>query len=98
MARSLGRPEIDLALERNVQAFCRRLIADGVALSAHDCSDGGLALALAESCVLGDASVGEAGAQRDSSPLNEFAEAIPKRWDVGLFGEAASRILMAVHS
>ena len=90
-----GRPEIDLALERRVQALCRRLIADGVALSAHDCSDGGFAVALAESCILGDSRVGGRG-PTGFTASEAFAAAIPERWDAGLFGEAASRILMAV--
>ena len=90
----LGRPEIDLPLERDVQAFCRRLIAAGVALSAHDCSDGGLAVALAESCILGDASVRGKGSTGFVAS-NEFAAAIPGRWDAALFGETPSRILVA---
>ena len=90
-----GRPRIDLALERRVQAFCRGLIADGTAKSAHDCSDGGLAVALAECCILGEARVGR------SRPVgftasDEFAAGIPQRWDVALLGETPSRILVAV--
>ncbi len=90
-----GRPDIDLSLEQRVQTLCRRLIADGVALSAHDCSDGGFAVALAESCILGDTSVGGRGPVGfTASPT--FAQAVPGRWDAALFGEAASRILIAV--
>ena len=90
-----GRPDIDLFLEQRVQDLCRRLIADGVALSAHDCSDGGFAVALAESCILGDSSVGGRGSIGfTASPA--FAQDIPNRWDAALFCEAASRILVAV--
>ena len=47
-----GRPPLtDLPLEARVQAFLRRSIADGLVASAHDLSDGGLAVALAESCI-----------------------------------------------
>ncbi|MDE2683310.1 MAG: phosphoribosylformylglycinamidine synthase subunit PurL [Chloroflexota bacterium] len=90
-----GRPQIDLALEQRVQELCRRLIADGVALSAHDCSDGGFAVALAESCILGDTRVGGAGPVGFTASA-EFADSIPGRWDAALFGEAASRILVSV--
>src|SRR5262249_55332106 len=43
-------PKLDLALERRVQETCLRAIQAGLIESAHDCSDGGLAVALAESC------------------------------------------------
>lgn len=90
-----GRPEIEMSLERRVQGLCRRLIADGIARSAHDCSDGGFAVALAESCILGDASVGGRGPVGFiASP--EFVQAVPVRWDAALFGEGPSRILVAV--
>jgi phosphoribosylformylglycinamidine synthase len=90
-----GRPDIELSLEQRVQDLCRRLIADGIALAAHDCSDGGFAVALAESCILGDSSVGGRGSVGFTAST-EFAEAIHDRWDAALFGEAASRILVAV--
>ena len=78
-----GRPTIDLELEGAVQRACRRLVQDGVARSAHDCSDGGLAVALAESCIAGG--VGFRG---------EFT--LTGRWDSALFGEGQSRIVISV--
>ena len=78
-----GRPEIDLAAEVAVQRACRQLIADGVVASAHDCSDGGLAVALAESCIAGG--VGFSGDFR-----------IDGRWDAALFGETQSRIVVSL--
>ena len=90
-----GRPAVDLSLEQRVQTLCRRLIADGIALAAHDCSDGGFAVTLAESCILGDSSVGGRGSIGFTAST-EFADDIPDRWDAALFGEAASRILVAV--
>ena len=90
-----GLPEIDMELERRVQALCRRLIGDGVALSAHDCSDGGFAVALAECCILGDGRIGGGGSVGFTAS-DDFARGIPERWDAALFGEAASRILVAV--
>ena len=43
-------PRIDLDLERSVQAACLEAAEAGLIRSAHDCSDGGLAVALAECC------------------------------------------------
>ena len=79
----VGSPVIDLTLERNVQELCRRAIAEGILSSAHDCSDGGLAVALAEACILGG--LGFSG-----------SFAIQGRWDAALFGEAQSRILVSL--
>ena len=78
-----GRPEIDMAAEAHGQLACRRLIADGVVPSAHDCSDGGLAVALAECCIAGG--VGFSG---------DFC--IDGRWDAALFGETQSRIVVSL--
>ena len=50
-----GRPRLDLELERRTQQACRQAIAAGIIRSAHDCSDGGLLTALAESSILGGA-------------------------------------------
>jgi phosphoribosylformylglycinamidine synthase len=41
-------PRIDFELERGVQSLVRQAMADGLIASAHDSSDGGLAVALAE--------------------------------------------------
>jgi phosphoribosylformylglycinamidine synthase len=41
-------PRIDFDLEKRVQGLVRQAIADGLIASAHDSSDGGLAVALAE--------------------------------------------------
>ena len=65
-----GRPWIDLELEAQVQEVCRRAVAEGVAASAHDCSDGGLAVALAESCMdSGLGFRGSAPSRDDGTPL-----------------------------
>ncbi|HEY6330924.1 MAG TPA: phosphoribosylformylglycinamidine synthase subunit PurL [Blastocatellia bacterium] len=42
-------PALDLARERAVMEACLKMIGDGLIESAHDCSDGGAAVALAES-------------------------------------------------
>ena len=43
-------PKLDLQRELAVQAACLRAAEAGLLRSAHDCSEGGLAVALAESC------------------------------------------------
>jgi phosphoribosylformylglycinamidine synthase len=80
-----GAPFIDLDLEVAVQRACRRLIAEGLVKSAHDCSDGGLAVALAECCIIGGV-----GFEGDFS--------FEGRWDATLFGEAQSRIVVSLAS
>ena len=90
-----GRPRIDLVLERRAQGLCRGLIADGTVKSAHDCSDGGLAVALAECCILGDGRIGGAGSMGFIASA-DFANGVPRRWDAALFGEAASRIVVTL--
>ncbi len=78
-----GRPDIDLALEKRVQELCRRGIRAGCIASAHDCSEGGLAVALAESCIQGGV-----GFRGDGG--------LPQRWDTALFGESQSRIVVSL--
>jgi phosphoribosylformylglycinamidine synthase len=84
--RIAGRPAIRLGLELRVQQLCRQAIRAGVVQSAHDCADGGLAVALAESCILGE--VGFRGTDRLSR--------LPRRWDASLFGERQSRIVVSL--
>ena len=44
-------PRCDLEKEKELHLALRALIHSGVVKSAHDCSEGGLAVALAESCI-----------------------------------------------
>jgi phosphoribosylformylglycinamidine synthase len=83
-------PRLDLAMEARVQALVLSLLRERPRLvrSAHDVSEGGLAVALAECCVGGDdpeAMVGVSVTVFDSEPLAAT-----------LFGEAPSRILVTV--
>ena len=78
-----GRPNIDLDLEMSLQRACVSLVREGVIRSAHDCSDGGLAVAIAECCIAGDTGF-------------EGEIATSGRWDVVLFGEAQSRIVVTL--
>jgi len=82
-----GRPaRLDWAREKAVQAACREGIVARVFRSAHDCAEGGLAVALAECCVGGPE--GALGAEV-SLPGGLRPDAI-------LFGEAPSRILLSL--
>ncbi|MEL6326604.1 MAG: phosphoribosylformylglycinamidine synthase subunit PurL [Cyanobacteria bacterium J06626_23] len=78
-------PQIDVALELAVQAACRHGIRQGWVQSAHDLSEGGLAVSLAEACISGGL-----GAEI------ELAET-SGRWDTLLFGEGGSRIVVSVN-
>jgi phosphoribosylformylglycinamidine synthase len=79
-------PRIDLALEKQVQDTCLNLIDAGLLLSAHDCSDGGLAITIAECCFssLGRDAV---GAEIDLTSSDLSADAV-------LFSESPSRIVV----
>jgi phosphoribosylformylglycinamidine synthase len=52
-------PALDLEREKRAQSAIREIVAAGLAESAHDLSDGGLAVALAE-CSFGPAGIGAA--------------------------------------
>jgi phosphoribosylformylglycinamidine synthase len=78
-----GRPRINLDQEKRLQQCCLSLIRNGVIKSAHDCSDGGLAIALAECCLWGN--IGFKGSWQFSGRL-----------DAQLFGESQSRIIISI--
>lgn len=77
-------PHADLDLEAQVQATCRHGIQQGWLHSAHDSAEGGIAVALAESCISG-----KRGAEIQV-PTG------PNRWDQILFGEGGARIIVSV--
>src|SRR5262249_25957326 len=49
---------LDVELERRVQEACRAAIGARLLRSAHDTAEGGLAVALAESCISGPTAIG----------------------------------------
>jgi phosphoribosylformylglycinamidine synthase len=87
MIESGGVPALDLERERAVQETCLLAAEAGLLSSAHDCSDGGLAVALAEACFssLNRASVGAEITLEDSMLANAAQ----------LFGETPSRIIIS---
>jgi len=81
-----GRPQpVDFELERKVQLACRQGIAQGLIQSAHDCSEGGLAVAIAESCISGKLTAQIQLTNPEGYNLTQI-----------LFGEGASRIVVSV--
>lgn len=78
-------PALDLEKEAAVQQTVRAIIRMGLVESAHDCSEGGLAVALAESAISGPALLGA----NITLPGDD-------RFDVLLFNESQSRILISV--
>lgn len=79
-----GRPRIDLEIEARTQAATLEAIERGIVRSAHDCSHGGLAVALAECAIAGGLG------------LEGDAFAWEGRLDAALFGERQSRIVVSV--
>ena len=78
---------LDLEVERRVQAAVRAAVEAGLVTAAHDCAEGGVAIALAEACVTGKAPVG-----------CEVTLAAGVRHDHVLFGEGPSRVLVSVEA
>ena len=87
-----GCPTLDIEAEAALQRACRRLATEGVVSSAHDCSEGGLAVTLAESSIAGGLGM-ECG--NDTALGSKLAES-GSRWDAVLFGEAQSRIVVSL--
>ena len=76
-------PEIDLEDEKIIQKIIRLGILEGIISSCHDVSDGGLAIALAECCIL--SSKGSNIIFEDSFRIDNL-----------LFSEGGSRIIFSV--
>lgn len=80
-------PRIDFELERKVQSVCRDGIRQGWVCSAHDCAEGGIAIALAESCI---------SAKMGAEIHLSCNSANVGRWDEILFGEMGNCIVVSV--
>ena len=84
-------PALDLDAERKLQALLVTLAGERLMRSAHDCSDGGLAVTVAECCfetngIGAELSIDGAQVSRDAA-MNTAA---------ALFGETASRVIVSV--
>ena len=76
-------PSLNLIDEKLCQLFIRNGILNNLIISSHDVSDGGLAIALAESCILSD----------KGASINLIAN---ERIDSLLFSEGGSRIIFSI--
>jgi phosphoribosylformylglycinamidine synthase II len=84
--RERGRPPaIDLAGEKKTHELCIAAIERGLLQSAHDVSDGGLAVCVAESAILSPQKLGG---------VLELTDGL--RADAQLFGESQSRIVVSL--
>ncbi len=79
-------PALDVTAEVALQKVVRELVRAQTVASAHDCSEGGLAVALAESCVMDGERILGAKVKVD------FGSVAPHAF---LFGEDASRIVVS---
>ena len=77
-------PHIDLQFEKSLQSALLSAIQNGLVKSAHDCADGGLAIALAECCITNHESMKGAKITLGDS----------LRADSLLFGETQSRVIV----
>jgi phosphoribosylformylglycinamidine synthase len=86
-------PSLDLTAERALQGLVVALADERLIRSAHDCSEGGLAVTIAECCFDGggtgaEVSIDSVATARDAT-MNHAA---------ALFGESASRIVVSVRA
>ncbi len=79
-------PKIDLKREKMVHDTCLEAIRAGIIISAHDCSEGGLGVTLAECCISNKERIFGVTVDLDS----------PMRRDALLFGESQSRIIVSL--
>ncbi|OGC90691.1 MAG: phosphoribosylformylglycinamidine synthase II [candidate division Zixibacteria bacterium RBG_16_48_11] len=79
-------PGIELQFEKRLQKACSDAIRAGIIKSAHDCSEGGLAVALAECCI----------GNQDKMLGAEIVLKDKIRTDTLLFGETQSRIIVSL--
>ncbi|WP_337873368.1 phosphoribosylformylglycinamidine synthase subunit PurL [Ignavibacterium sp.] len=79
-------PSIDLDREKKLQETLLNLIKEGLIKSAHDISEGGIATALAECCII----------NQEKQIGCEVEIPIKSRKDFSIFSESQSRILISV--
>jgi phosphoribosylformylglycinamidine synthase len=84
-------PVLDLKREAALQTLIVKLIRDTCIESAHDCSEGGLAIALAE-CTFDTGGIGV------SADVTAVGDEPAFATNATLFGESASRIVISVSS
>jgi len=80
-------PLLSLDAEKSLHDFLLTVIREGMVQSAHDCSDGGLSVALAECCI-------SAPDTRRGAMVTLALDTL--RRDALLFGESQSRVVLSV--
>ena len=85
-------PELDLELERRVQAAVLEAAGGGLLRSAHDVADGGMAVALAECAISGGLGM---RCEIDASTVGRPAQGLPSGRAGILFGETQSRFIVS---
>jgi phosphoribosylformylglycinamidine (FGAM) synthase-like enzyme len=84
-------PAIDLVAEKRLQELLVALASDGSVQSAHDISDGGIAVAIAESCFASAGGRPEIAALAAKITLEDGGPA-----EFALFGERGARAIVSV--
>jgi len=79
-------PSLDMKSEKSVHKLCYEANKQNILKSAHDTSEGGLAIALAECCIAGNI----------GATINLKAQSLGLRMDTVLFSESQSRIVVTV--
>ena len=85
-------PSIDLAAEKRLQDCLVALASSGTVRSAHDISDGGIAVTLAESCFAAPVGTQQAAAQLGARV--KLDTLLPAEY--ALFGESGARAIVSV--
>jgi len=88
-------PEIDPEFEKHLQAATLKLISGGLIRSAHDVSDGGLAVAIAESCLMNEKRMLGCEIEIASARLGPGSQTAGRK-DFILFNEGQSRIIISL--
>lgn len=109
-SRPAGRiPDVDLEAELALQQLLQHSIAARLVRSAHDCSDGGLAVTLAESCIAGRIGArvslddvswvgGSLGCAASAGAAETHTNAIgplAQRPDIAFFGETPTLVVVS---
>ncbi|CAG1770513.1 partial phosphoribosylformylglycinamidine synthase, partial [uncultured bacterium] len=80
-------PVLDLENERRLHQLLLKAIREGIINSAHDCSDGGVFVTIAESCII----------NREKKVGAKVTVPVKNRVDVAMFSESQSRIIISLN-
>jgi len=89
-------PLLNMSFEKCIHEFCRTAVENGLVSSLHDCSEGGISVALAKCCFGEDEQL--LGCQvdlKEHKPWKLRATDEKIRKDALLFGESQSRIIIS---